>query len=1638
MKHAYLLATVFSLIIYIAAPARAMIGPGPTRGTGDMGGASIGQTRGAHEGQGVSIGTRAVRKASTEHLIFLWKSSYFQQGMSAYRRAKAGAGQGVVTIGKARVGFKPIDQSVLDTYQSAIGYFAQAYADPTITLDGTKPTIVIDGAVSRNYVVASIKSLMSTLLNNMQSLKNTIVKLKSLGKDYSSDMALLGTEASRYDTVVLSVQTYVQKNWDSLYQPYAATMASLLISTYTFALNDLASRPQVAITSKIVAQAQSYFKQASLVWNSDLRVTGFADAQAALTSFHTATAQVAYTAFQNQLNAMRPEESITSLGELIGSGSHNRQLLRNAQEYMKLAADAYQGLSGGEAASLAASYTGSFKSLEQAVSLLDQALNASGLAAQVGALQQAVLPLTSGGAAWFAQHIGRGSALLLADYYVQQGQAVFAKFVATYRSRVAEINSVIQTTDVTHHNFQDFFKALSDACQEASHSYNGANTYYQLASQTATTFFSNGSLLTTQQTQHINNRLTLLGVQSIVAICQKAGLSLGQAFNVMGSGADVSRIGQAQSLIAGAITLLGQSDAAYQKLATAAGVADTLSLVPFYNLIPSRSLTSFVAQYTAHFYRMLASRASAGEGVQSKALIADYYVAAFSYQQYLSPVVQQDILSSLKRFTSIVDSAQKALDTARRFDANASASKQPASSSLRNAWEAATSATLAVYTIWNLTNKSAIFKAGPSLYSGCLQAYLQSYAIEQQPDSSMMQLLLQYRLYLLSTVGGVAVPGASTLPARMRTLLEQIFAQARTFMQDSSNQQVDEKNGYAAALTGLNSLRAWQESIDALVSGVVTALSDQKNAVPGSTLQALIKNDRSTYSSPLFADVPAIVISNISLQLAQLYNKQGDWAIGQAIAQAATAQVPIQATECTLSTGFHGIAADAYGHARIEYTNLGNSLLAQQMAILGAAEGALANADLVGDAPKVTLADTHTFGSFLGTTLPVYGQYFLSPWIVQIPPTPPLVPALLFSDYALYTKDKSNQVVRGRVESDLRTLAATAYLYQHLASAGLLSAFTYDYLSAVEDTQANGGVTDATLLPYVKSAQRYRERLVSLMNEGLTVGEQMAVKTTLTFLAPAGRLPALVYCNIPVVPVPLGQGAAQATDPTAVLAYAYALQQYQGFKSATSSQRNYVNQRIAVLQQRVQQSYLSEAYALYQKVAYMQGVAVPGLNLFVVDDQERANLDAQKAVLGRIGKSPGLIKSLDIGDQAKALVNAIKWAQDYYSIGATYVDTAVTPGAVTGSGLSSAQGLLGYFYEKQADFVKSYLLGDPTALQYQAYVNMCSNLYITAEGTYQQANLGSLVMQVKAKRAQLFETVGHAYVAKRYYISSLQYLNTAQQLYKAVATGYQQANARQALVYEREGVRLGLESLVALFQGAVELFLSWYQARWSSAITLPSGTTVSFAQLTADCGSTFGYTQEESQECSRLQNSLLDSLIYFTSVDSTIAQQAQSGGLTLATPTSNLAQSDAQEASGASSGGQVNPAIQAYLNRSLPLGADNKPQGLAAVLVGGTLSVDVLRVVFNGLILGGNKLDEFTDLSQASVKTGLAQVLGLTKDWADYIFQAISASYIANYLSSVCAGGITSECIENQYGDLIDAMKAEEQNILAPAQEYVG
>jgi hypothetical protein len=129
----------------------------------------------------------------------------------------------------------------------------------------------------------------------------------------------------------------------------------------------------------------------------------------------------------------------------------------------------------------------------------------------------------------------------------------------------------------------------------------------------------------------------------------------------------------------------------------------------------------------------------------------------------------------------------------------------------------------------------------------------------------------------------------------------------------------------------------------------------------------------------------------------------------------------------------------------------------------------------------------------------------------------------------------------------------------------------------------------------------------------------------------------------------------------------------------------------------------------------------------------------------------------------------------------------------------------------------------------------------------------------------------------------------------------------------------------------------------------------------------------------------------------------------------------------------VDPVIAAYTANTLAQG-----ESIADYLKQGTVSPDTIRTFFEGMLLNGSGSQVDQLVSGGTSSTQFAQALNLTSEWAGMIYDALATLYIQDYVGITCPPDQMQQCVESQFLDLKQALQAEAQDIIAPAQQYVG
>jgi hypothetical protein len=1636
-------------------------------------------------GPGISIGQPTTQpQAAPSNFVFFSASSYYLPAWDAFNAATGAAAPAVMigvmpgtTPAATPAAYAPVSQTIIGDYQTALADFAKVYTDPAITSDGSTPTIQIDGSDPTNFIVQVVQSMSSAFVNNALVLKKVIDQQILQNQPFDATIAQLVQQISQYTTDINGAQQYVQVNWNTLYNGYLSQMNGLLFSVYNEALNSIALTAQNKITAALLQDAQAYYSAASALLTATPTLIGFTSptftsSNNALQAIQASMGAIATNGFSSIVNTlMVPEASLSSLSDVIGANAPNRTLLQSAISYAQVAAAAGNS-----------QFSAMVSALSAALSGFDIALGAGDIIAQVAALTEGtpspIGQLIQGGAQWYASHITAVCNLLAANSYAQTAPTAFSS-LSSYKQRLTALASVITTTDTANaDNLQDFFGALASACSTGIETYDNAQSNYNEAATAQGVQSNPNPPLTSSQVATARAGATAYQVDDIISNVQQGSTAFQTALQNLTGTSDLADVQTAQQNVQTALNFFASADNAYTAWQANVG-AQSSTIIPFYSMIPGSadgSLTIFAAQYIVHLYRALAAPLKSATDAASQALFGAYYLNAFaitSVSDYNfasdAPSVVSDVTTTLKSQSSIIQNASAALSAVLKLDATKPTDPQTLTQ-LTNNWSNALSQTLAAYTMWAKSQGGDTnpFREGPSLYLKCLQCYINSYAVSTLTDNGLTKAVLLYRLYLLVSaspniesrgddVACYVTLDPSSIVNDIAAIINPFLSQGSSNVTAAQSQNPDEQVGYKTALVALQALYTWQVSAQQLFSGAQQALTDQTSATSAAAnLKSLFESSGTeagscatsfsslTYTSPLIEGSPSVSLGNVVQQLADLYQKQGDWAVAAAVSAVSTSQSISLSGPCELDFGYHGIANAAYSQAQNYYQLACDTTTASVMANLTSVEAILATADLAFNGIKPVVPDTTTFVA-LGTQYPVYARYFISPYFIQVPQPPAIVyPSNLPTDHNNLVQNPTNTTLQSIVLSDNITFAAALYLYQHMNILGL-SIPSGDYVTPVTSS-SYGGLTGSSL-NVAQEAQAYKAQLNTWATTGLAIGSNQNVQTSMEFFAPSPTVPpALVYCNLPIIQIPDVNNPSQNVDPTAATMYSQALQGYQEIvskfsgDSSMASQVSYAQSRITQAQNAIALTYLSAAYALYMKFNYMIGVTVDPtvLNLVIVDPNEKTALDTHKATLAKLKGTS--ITSLS-APASKPIIQAINFALDYINVAYGFIATAVQ-GDGYSTPVPAAQGVQGYLYEMAADFYKMCLVGDTQSVQYKSYADNAFQLYTNAIGAYQVAQMTSNITAVYEKIGAMYEMIGDTINIQ----AAKQTTASKSAQYYAEANGqYGYASAVQNYLSAQDSTsaaRSSLKGLVSIFSAVQGYFSAWYQVRWQSPITLGSqsytstSTQTAFEQVLPFClTGQVTLSPAEQTFCTTTSDTILNSLVYLDYLQEGWLQNFNT------TFASVLKTPITQPTSGAGEQ-QDDPNVTAYLGKfSTSTSSQNGSQLSSGTLVGdilstGSMSPSSLQAFITGLVLNGNatSLGQFTDLTDA---TNLAVALNTSINWATALYSGIGNVYIALYEGNPCAQG-DATCIGNKFATLAEEIKQQALKIFGPnVSQYI-
>jgi len=1612
-------------------------------GTTSKNGTGIGTTPSQKSNQtGIGIGTKTKQPPTQQDFIFLANSASWPKAQSALQHALELSGVGKVTIGSVKPpAYQPLSDDAISAFKDAIRYFSQVYKDPAITQTGKPPNITIDGADDSNLVVSTIRLFFQAMIENLLSLSARITKLRESHKSYFTQIDTLAKEVDAYQQLAPTVKGYVQKNWQILADEFDNRTDSILLGVYETALNDLANRHNVAF--KDLSIVEKYVKDAFARWNSSLQIFGFATAKEALHALSTYAQAAINTIKTNVLGSMKPESSVSKLSELFSKDNANRKLLENAQAAMKAAVAVCSYKQSPCESEMANAYNNFFTNLTNALKQMDTIAAMQKTSDQIDSMQGTLIPLlNAGGAAWLAQHLTAISYLFAGDQETSGGEETLQAFVTSQQKNLSQIAQMTFTGDPV-----TVLNALAKDGATAYGNYQSALEAFRIIRSIISTGLP---LISDSQRSHIAVQESIYN-KPIINTCATISSALATKLKALNDEESIFGLMAVQEALQQAMPVARRADQNFALLSGGGNAAKMKDVIPFYSTFPTIELdkTSRYSFATFLVRAIVSAYLEKAAKTTNQKLKAYYYLFAFVFQHYLPSKTAASILNELEQFST--------LPTTVSNDLTALIKKDKAGKAGIADWDGMLQETMAIYTVSStLTGtsaKKAAFSTGPQLYRKCLQAYIDAEALQQLSDAerSLRQAFLYYRFYLLIVAAPEKQdPSKTKVQQQITTLLGPWFSQGVTLAKAMTITPTDSQDSYVKAIAALKNLFDWQQTTNRFIERMAFILEDQKTATPKVALTGLdlltkkITTKDTTYASAVSKTISSVTIGDVTLQLASVSEKYGNWAVKQATYKIDQAKQIFKPGTCSYTIGFHSIAARAFSDAVIYYIQAGNAQKANTVGVQASVEKSIAQADLIGNA-VIGLMAQDIFKTFLPADIMVYARYLISPLILSLKAVPPVVPSGLASSFAQYQKNKSDSKLKAAVEDDLRTVAAALYLYLHLNGNGLSQQFENegnDYVAVIQNPAEHGGLKeDSPFTSYVDDARAYKKSLETLMDTGFKTDKE-TIKTELTYYAPKGVSPALVYCNLPMLPAP--ETGSKAIDPSAAMAYLGAFGQYQQVQGGSDQQRKYAQKKMTMMQTGYQEAYLSFAASLILKAQYMNGTAIDKTVIdLMMEPGEETFVEVQKKAITSVLTNPKSVSSLD-DKNAEPFVKSIGLVEDYFNLA-----TVMADGAANGSkshdiaGLPGAYGVLGFVSESYGDFLVAALIGDPKASTYKQFVQRALKLYGIALGTFKKYSLPESYNRTSYKIGKLFDSVANAFVAHGDYLEGAISYNKAAAQYKSVVDAGGKGvtdNLNEAMF------TASLRNIVAAFYGATKSLNGFYTDRWAKTITVKyNGQSMQFK--TDSKTSAFEKLREKARRMapylaggqavrSRVTNvtyGLLDAIIFYASVIHTLAEYNSAFKLGLKAlaaggGSSYVGTKMVKGKNGDKNGApKEDPAIKSYIAKEVP-----SKKGLAGALTDGSIPADKLTEVLNTFVLQGK---DFNTVTVSDAKS-LGSIFERVQKWALKVNVSLNAVYI-NTFKAPCQESAV-ECVEENAADLQSALQARAQSLASPAKQYFG
>jgi len=335
------------------------------------------------------------------------------------------------------------------------------------------------------------------------------------------------------------------------------------------------------------------------------------------------------------------------------------------------------------------------------------------------------------------------------------------------------------------------------------------------------------------------------------------------------------------------------------------------------------------------------------------------------------------------------------------------------------------------------------------------------------------------------------------------------------------------------------------------------------------------------------------------------------------------------------------------------------------------------------------------------------------------------------------------------------------------------------------------------------------------------------------------------------------------------------------------------------------------------------------------------------------------------------------------------------------------------FLEKNVDTLKKFLIGDPSADQFYTISQDIARVSKMALGLYGEDLQKELT--IYSNLATIMKNIGDSLFNAKKYFAAISWYSIA----NAVLGQIQKPNQDTSTLLKNVRV----SKLRTMYTGSTDNMAFYQQSRFQPVKV--GNQTVNFKDLLAkyqQWGAQGGANKEMINMYLKIKAAILDALIYYAGVGSEAAiieNNMNQGTKAAADETPALTLVDPKTKKPVDPiGSAVNKEIDTYLNNN-----GIQFDTLANIILF-LKRKDLREIILNGFEQFAKKITGSTD--KKTIQTGYRGI----SEWANKLYLAFSKIYMSDYL-----GGEPSN---QQWLDFSQALKTEEQNIIAPASSYFG